>query len=120
VEVRNACVTTSGDTRRFVEIAGTRYSHIIDPKTGLGLTRRIGATVICPDGMTADALDTAVCVLGPQKGIELIEQTPGAAGRITTIEGDAVHVYESKHFRDFVAAQDQAPGAAPKRDAGGP
>src|SRR3954471_618263 len=79
VRLRNNCVTTSGDTRRFIEIGGTRYSHIIDPRTGLGLTRRIGATVVCPDGMTADALDTAVCVLGPQKGIELIESTPGAA-----------------------------------------
>jgi thiamine biosynthesis lipoprotein len=102
VELRNACVTSSGDTRRFVEIGGTRYSHIIDPKTGLGLTRRIGATVISPDGMTADALDTAVCVLGTEKGIELIDQTPGAAGRITTIEGDEVKLYESKHFRDFI------------------
>jgi thiamine biosynthesis lipoprotein len=104
VELRNACVTTSGDTRRFVEIGGVRYSHIIDPKTGLGLTRRIGATVISADGMTADALDTAVCVLGPEKGIELIDRTPGAAGRITAIEGDAVKVYDSKRFADFVVA----------------
>jgi len=102
VRVRRACVTSSGDTRRFVELGGRRYSHIIDPKTGLGLTRRIGATVVCPDGMTADALDTAVCVLGPEKGIELIDRTPGAAGRITTIDGDEVNVYESKRFRQFL------------------
>jgi thiamine biosynthesis lipoprotein len=102
IEIRNACVTTSGDTRRFVEIGGVRYSHIIDPRTGLGLTRRIGATVISPDGMTADALDTAVCVLAPQKGIELIESTPQAAGRITTIEGEQVKVFESKGFRDLL------------------
>ena len=104
VRVRNMCVTSSGDTRRFVELAGKRYSHIIDPRTGLGLTRRIGATVIAPDGMTADALDTAVCVLGPEKGLELIERTPGAAGRITTIDGDEVKVYESSRFRQFLAA----------------
>jgi thiamine biosynthesis lipoprotein len=103
VRIRHACVTTSGDTRRFIEIGGVRYSHIIDPRTGLGLTRRIGATVVCPDGMTADALDTAVCVLGPEKGIELIDNTPGAAGRITTIEGDQVHVFESKRFKQFLA-----------------
>ena len=103
VEIRNACVTSSGDTRRFVEIGGKRYSHIIDPTTGLGLTRRIGATVISSDGMTADALDTAVCVLGPMKGIELIERMPGAAGRITTIEGEEVKVYESKRFRAYLA-----------------
>ena len=102
VKVRNACVTSSGDTRRFIEIGGKRYSHIIDPRTGLGLTRRIGATVICPDGMTADALDTAVCVLGPEKGLELVEQTPGAAARITTIEGDRVTLHESKRFREYL------------------
>ena len=108
VKVKNACVTTSGDTRRFIEIGGRRYSHIIDPRTGLGLTRRIGATVICPDGMTADALDTAVCVLGPERGIELIDNTPGAAGRITTIDGDRVTVYESKRFKQFLAEDPKA------------
>jgi thiamine biosynthesis lipoprotein len=103
VRIRRACVTSSGDTRRFIEIGSVRYSHIIDPRTGLGLTRRIGATVVSPDGMTADALDTAVCVLGPEKGIELIDNIPGVAGRITTIEGDAVKVYESKRFPQFLA-----------------
>jgi thiamine biosynthesis lipoprotein len=102
VEVTNACVTSSGDTRRFIEIDGRRYSHIIDPRTGLGLTRRIGATVICPDGMTADALDTAACVLGPQKGIELVEKTPGAAAIVTTIEGEEVRTVESARFRRYL------------------
>lgn len=105
VKIRNACVTSSGDTRRFIEIGGRRYSHIIDPRTGLGLTRRIGATVIALDGMTADALDTAICVLGPERGLELIERTPGAAARITTIDGDRGTVYESKRFREFIARQ---------------
>ena len=103
VRLRRACVTTSGDTRRFIDIGGKRYSHIIDPRTGLGLTRRIGATVIAADGMTADALDTAVCVLGPEKGLELIERIQGAAARITTIEGGKVNVFESKRFKDFLA-----------------
>jgi thiamine biosynthesis lipoprotein len=108
VKLRNSCVTSSGDTRRFVEIGGRRYSHIIDPRTGLGLTRRIGATVIAPDGMTADALDTAVCVLGPERGLELVEQTPGAAARITTIDGDRVTVHESTRFRQFLTIPPEA------------
>ena len=102
VKLKRACVTTSGDTRRFIEIGGRRYSHIIDPRTGLGLTRRIGATVIAPDGMTADALDTAVCVMGPEKGLELVEQTPGAAARITTIDEGQVTAYESKRWKQFL------------------
>ena len=102
VKVWNSCVTTSGDTRRFIELEGKRYSHIIDPRVGLGLTNRIGATVICSDGMTADALDTAVSLLGPEKGIELVERTPGAAAMITTIEGEQVRTVESNRWREFV------------------
>lgn len=113
VKVRRACVSSSGDTRRFIEIGGRRYSHIIDPRTGLGLTRRIGATVIAADGMTADALDTAVCVLGPERGLELVDATPGAAARITTIDGDVVTVHESKRFNACrVAGGPVAPDAA--------
>lgn len=113
VRIRRGCVTSSGDTRRFIEIDGRRYSHIIDPRTGLGLTRRIGATVIAPDGMTADALDTAVCVLGPERGLRLVEETPGAAARITTIDGERVTLHESKRFKEFlVTAAAAAPPAA--------
>ena len=56
-----------------------RYSHIVDPRTGLGLTERSSVTVVAPDGATADALDTAACVLGPERGLKLIEETDGAA-----------------------------------------
>lgn len=105
VRLKNAAVSTAGDTYRVVEIDGKRYSHIIDPATGLGLTRRTGATVIAPDGTTADWLDTAVCVLGPEKGMALIERTAGTAVRITTIGGDAPDapptLLESAGFRHF-------------------
>jgi thiamine biosynthesis lipoprotein len=75
--VREA-ISTSGDTEQFVEIGGRRYSHIIDPRTGLGLTNRIMATVIARDGITSDGLATAVCVLGPERGAALVRSTPGA------------------------------------------
>lgn len=68
VSITNAALSTSGDTQQFVEIDGTRYSHVIDPRTGLGLTNRIMATVIAPSGTTADALATTATILGPQKG----------------------------------------------------
>ncbi len=78
----NAAVTTSGDAFQYVEIAGQRYSHIIDPKTGLGLTDRSAVTVVAPDCITADSVTKAVLVLGPEKGMELIENTPGTAAMI--------------------------------------
>ncbi len=75
----NAAVTTSGDAYQFVEIAGRRYSHIIDPRTGLGLTDRSAVTVVAPDCITADSITKAVLVLGPEAGLKLIDATPGAA-----------------------------------------
>ena len=69
----NCAISTSGDAFQFVEINGVRYSHIVNPHTGLGLTERSSVTVLAGDGTTADALATAICVLGPQKGLKLIE-----------------------------------------------
>jgi len=66
--LHNCAVSTSGDTEQFVEIGGRRYSHIIDPKTGLGLTSRSTVTVLARDGTTADSLATALSVLTPSEG----------------------------------------------------
>jgi FAD:protein FMN transferase len=57
----NCAVSTSGDLHQFIEINGIRYSHIIDPATGLGITRRIAVTIIAPTATTSDALATACC-----------------------------------------------------------
>ncbi|MBL7977742.1 MAG: FAD:protein FMN transferase [Bacteroidetes Order II. Incertae sedis bacterium] len=64
--LRGVTVSTSGDTEQFVELNGVRYSHILDPRTGLGLTSRISVTVIASDGALADALSTTLSVLGEQ------------------------------------------------------
>jgi thiamine biosynthesis lipoprotein len=66
--LRNAAVSTSGDTEQVREIGGVRYSHIIDPKTGLGLTSASAVTVVARRGLDADPIATAVSVLGEQKG----------------------------------------------------
>lgn len=76
--IANAAVSTSGDTEQFVEIDGKRYSHIVDPRTGLGLTGNIAVTVIAPDAATSDGLATAVRVLGEQNGRALVGQFCGA------------------------------------------
>jgi thiamine biosynthesis lipoprotein len=103
VELANAAISTSGDTYRFVEIDGKRYSHILDPRTGLGLTDRIGVTAIAPDGITADWIDTAVAVMGRERGSALVESVPGAAARVTTIDADGgIKVSETSRFRQFV------------------
>lgn len=69
--LHNCGVSTSGDTEQFVEIGGVRYSHIIDPATGLGLTNQAMATVIAKDGLTSDALDTPICLMGAERGLKM-------------------------------------------------
>jgi thiamine biosynthesis lipoprotein len=75
----NVAVSTSGDTEQFVEIEGKRYSHIVDPHTGLGLTDRIEVTIVAKDGLTSDGLSTAVSVVGAEKGRKLVEMYPGTS-----------------------------------------
>lgn len=73
----NAAISSSGDVEQFVEIAGKRYSHIVDPRTGLGLTDRIAVTVIAPNGVSSDGLSTAISVLGATRGKTLANTYPG-------------------------------------------
>ena len=70
----DCAVSTSGDLYQFLEIEGVRYSHIVSPVTGLGLTDRIACSVIAADGSTSDALATAMCVLGPERGRALADK----------------------------------------------
>ncbi len=72
----NAAVSTSGDLHQSVEIDGVKYSHILDPATGIGLTRRIAASVIADNAKLSDALATAACVLGSD-GCEGLRKMPG-------------------------------------------
>ncbi len=69
--LRNTGLATSGDTFQRVEIDGIRYSHIVDPRTGMGLTDHGLVTVIAPSGMIADALSKVISVWGPEKGMPL-------------------------------------------------
>ena len=99
VLLANAGLATSGDVFQHVEIGGKRYSHIVDPRTGIGLTDHSLVTVIAPDAITADSLATAVSVLGPERGKKLIENTKGAAVQIVRQPGDTIEVTESSRFK---------------------
>ena len=70
----NASIATSGDKFRYVKIGGVRYSHILDTKTGLGLRGRRSVSVVAHSGMAADALATAVSVMGREAGMEMLEK----------------------------------------------
>ncbi len=82
IHLRHAAVSTSGDLFQRLDIGGRRYSHILDPRTGIGLTDGALVTVLAPDATTADSLSTAVSVLGPDRGLALVRRTPGTSALI--------------------------------------
>jgi FAD:protein FMN transferase len=106
-------VSTSGDAWQYVEIDGRRYSHIVDPQTGLGLTTRSSVTVIASDGMAADALATAVSVLDTERGLALIERTCGAACLIVRVEDEKPQTIESRGWKEHEIPIPSRPDSAP-------
>ncbi|MCK4874103.1 MAG: FAD:protein FMN transferase [Phycisphaerales bacterium] len=105
IDLANAAIATSGDIEQFLELDGERYSHIIDPRTAMALTSRIAVTIIARDGTTADALASAVSVLGPIEGISLVERVPGASARISTWMRDGIITVQTGGFPDAPADQ---------------
>lgn len=101
VVLAREAIATSGDVFQRVEIGGNRYSHIIDPRTGIGLTDHSLVTVIARDCTTADSLATTVSVLGPKSGLGLIRRTAGTAVRIVRQPAQNLEVVESRGFRKF-------------------
>jgi thiamine biosynthesis lipoprotein len=111
----NAGVSTAGDVFQRLELNGVRYSHIVDPRTGIGLTDHSLVTVIARNAMTSDALETVVSVLGPKKGLALIKKTPETSVRIMRKPGETIELieYPSNAFSDG-----EKPGGAPRASSG--
>jgi thiamine biosynthesis lipoprotein len=100
--LRNRAVSTAGDTYQFVEIDGKRYSHLVDPKTGLGITRRISVTVVALTGLASDGLDSAAAILGPEKGLTLLETTAGVSGRIVELTPSGLKTTQTPGFAKYL------------------
>jgi thiamine biosynthesis lipoprotein len=98
----NCGVSTSGDLEQYVEIDGKRYSHVIDPATGLGLTNRAMATVIAPDGLWSDALDTPICILGAERGLRMASGQKGVEAWMQWIENGRRKRAETPGFARYV------------------
>ncbi len=91
----NAAVSTSGAREQNLEAGGVKYSHIVDPRTGMGLTQAITVAVVARHGIDADAWSTALSVMGAARGMRLIEGHAGMAALFTTGTG----VVESPGWR---------------------
>jgi FAD:protein FMN transferase len=94
--LKNAAVSTSGDAEQSVVIGGRRYSHIVDPQTGLGLTNSIQVTVIGGCATDTDAYATTACVLGVQRGLALIEAQSGLAAILICNAGDQTQILSNR------------------------
>jgi thiamine biosynthesis lipoprotein len=103
VWLKNGAVSTAGDAFQFVEIGGKRYSHLLDPKTGLGITRSVSVTVIAPTGLASDGLDSAAAILGPAKGMKLIAAAPGASGLFIERTEHGPKTFETAGFSRYRA-----------------
>jgi thiamine biosynthesis lipoprotein len=100
----NAAVSTSGDTEQFVELDGVRYSHILDPRTGVGLTNRVQASVIARHATATDALATTVCVLGPELGLKLVDRLGDTSALVLLNQGDELQVRPSRRLAKIAGA----------------
>lgn len=97
--LENQAVSTSGDAEQYVEIQGIRYSHILDPRTGLGLVGRMSATVVAPRGIQSDSLTKPVAVLGADRAFKIIDSVEGAAALLIIKTDKGQETFESKRFR---------------------
>ncbi|WP_116105279.1 FAD:protein FMN transferase [Lewinella sp. IMCC34191] len=98
--VDNRAVVTSGDYEKFVTFNGIRYAHIIDPRTGYPATGIVSATVFAPKAELADALATSIFVMGPEIGIDFIDQLPGV-DVIIVDAGNQVHSSSGIDLQNF-------------------
>lgn len=108
LRLKNVALATSGDLFQHVEIDGVRYSHIVDPRTCLGLTDHSLVTVIAPSGMVADSLSTSISVLGPDRGLALIQAQPGVEAHLVRRPADTIETCESSGFSSWIEAQPPA------------
>ena len=100
LELRNFAVSTSGDVYRYTLHNGIRYSHIIDPGTGYGVTSQRNVTVITKYGADADWLATACSILPIKKALALAKKEH-AAILIATLKGEKLVTYKSKSFDKY-------------------
>lgn len=80
----NGAVSTSGDLEQFLEIGGKRFSHLLNPKTGMGTTTRKSATVVSKRGADADSLTKVVLLLDRSRAESILKEVAGTSARLIT------------------------------------
>jgi thiamine biosynthesis lipoprotein len=87
IDLKDEAISTAGDYERFFDDHGIRYHHILDPATLYPARGCQSVTVIAEEGTVADGLDTGIFVLGPERGMALVERLPGVEAVIVDQDG---------------------------------
>ncbi|MEP6957710.1 MAG: FAD:protein FMN transferase [Nitrospirota bacterium] len=99
IDLQDEAISTAGDYERFFEREGIRYHHILDPRTLQPARGCQSVTVIAREGIWADGLDTGIFVMGPERGMELVEQLLDVEAVIVDAEG---HLLVSSGLRQRI------------------
>lgn len=104
--ISDKAVATSGDYENYFDVEGRRYSHIINPLTGFPVAEiPVSVTVVAPDCLTADAFATGIFVLGPKKGMELVEKEKDIEAVIISIKNEKLDILISQGLQDKIHLQ---------------
>lgn len=98
LHLENTALTTSGDLFQYYEHGGLRYSHIINPVTGVGLTQRTSVTVLGAEGAIVDAWATALNVLAGDHGLKNLSCNPGYHARIEVLDTTGISIHKTGFF----------------------
>lgn len=96
LHLANTAVATSGDIEQSVLINGITYSHLIDPRTGLGLTHKSQVSVIAPTGIEADSLASASLVMGKEVGIKFLESKKNLKAYFVQVDSNNTTFLETR------------------------
>jgi thiamine biosynthesis lipoprotein len=99
LNLQDEAISTAGDYERYFERDGIRYHHILDPSTLQPARDCQSVTVVAPEGITADGLDTGIFVMGREQGMELVERLPGVGAIIVDRNG---RIWISSRLQDRV------------------
>jgi thiamine biosynthesis lipoprotein len=103
LSLTDRALATSGDYRNFFEIDGRHYSHVMDPRTGYPVDNHVvSVSVVAPTCTLADGLATGIMVMGPQKGIALVNGLDGVECLIVVRKPGGLTDFYSKNFRQFL------------------